>query len=384
MLINCADSYKAVVMRQPGTMTEQGETPATEAHLDDIQYLSWGRIDTDRSTASVEVSKCPTNRDFLRGTTPNRGTRIDPWAHELWIYRDNRLAFMGPIVYIRETRDRYIIDAWDMLGWLARRVIDGASNSTGTSATSAADAVADVQFSFGGDPDLVRHMQIINQSSTLITREWDAKQWSVWDIWQNLVNAGLRFTTLGRNILIFSQIPPNNTAPYLINADDVIGEMEIVKDGLNFATQMVCLGEGFSSTILATAQDILYYGRITLPSIRVLETTSQAELDSIAQDLYEDVRDLSPELVIPSGSTLAPNTFIVNTGYTLVVSNPNAVPLALEELVCGMRYDIQVNQPEFDTGQYPMRLGELAVTWTPEEGEKIAVSLKNLGAAASS
>ena len=54
--------------------------------------------------------------------------------------------------------------------------------------------------------------------------------------------------------------------------------------------------------------------------------------------------------------------------------------IALDELICGLRYDVQVASEQFcSPGIYPMQLLEVKVSWSPEGQEKIAVGFGTLG-----
>jgi len=114
---------------------------------------------------------------------------------------------------------------------------------------------------------------------------------------------------------------------------------------------------------------------------RFNDVRDDAQLQSLTIDLYDELRDLRPQLVVPSGSALSPETDIFKTGYSFPVAFrlvDQPIP-ALVDLIPGHRYDVQVGESFCQSATYPMRLGQLAVTWTDKQGEKIAVSLTTLG-----
>lgn len=368
-VIGCTDNYAVMIMRQPGNMTTQGSTPAAIGEIVELTSLQWGRVDNEISAAEVVFTKCPTNCSLLAPPELN-WTGVDPWAHEIWIYRNGLVAWMGPIVYIRERPDEFVIQARDMIAWIGHREIINFYTRTDTPAGIAYDLLQ--TFFPPSDPDLLGYVAFLIDSPATLTVEYDRAQYVILDKWRDLVSAGLHFTTMTRNVLISGRYPANSDNPYVLNASDILGDCEIIKDGLNYGDHIVGLGEGLTFGIGPTANDLAYFGKVTYPPTRFNDIRVQAELDGITAEFYNDMRNLTPELVVPSQSALSSETEIINTGFNFV-QFPNQV--ALQDLICGMRYDVQVDKPFCTPAMYPMRLVEVQVTWDAKSGEKIAVSL---------
>lgn len=368
MSIGCAQDYRVLIMRQPGNMTGQQKQPVAVGEMSEIESLRWGRILSDNASAQITVNKCPANcRLFSAGDTFN-WSGIDPWAHEIWIYRDGALAFMGPIVYIRETPTSFIVDAQDMIAWVGRREIINFYTNTNNPTQIAYNLLT--TFFPASDPDLIDYVLVLGNASGSITVEYDAAQYVILQKWSDLVQAGFNYTTFGRRIFLYGENPPNINNPYVLDAKDLLGDVEIVKDGLDYGNHVVGLGEGLTSGVGPSAGDQSYFGKVTFPPTKFSDIRVQAQLDSVTTTFYGVKRDLTPQLVIPSGSTLSPNAEIYNLGYTFTAADP----LALNELVCGLRYDVQVNEPFCQSGRYPMKLSELSVTWDADQLEQVAVT----------
>lgn len=375
-IINCPDGYRAMIVRQPGNMTGQGLTPNSLGEVVEITNLMWGRIDNEAASASLSFTKC-SNNCSMWSMSNSRWSRFDPWAYELWIYRDHQIAFMGPIVFMRERANDFYIEARDLIAWVGRREIKDYYTNTGSASTIALSLINTFFVPALQDPDLVQHVMQINAGGSSITVEYDRAQYNILDKWRDLIPSGLHYTTVGRNIILQDQFPHNNDHPFVLNATDILGDVEIVKDGFDFGTHVVGLGEGITFGIGPSASDLAYYGKVTYPPTKFSEVKNQVQLDSVTTGFYDDIRNLRPQLVIPNQSALAAGTEIMNNGYGVGLGN--FVGIALEELICGLRYDVNVGEPFCTSGRYPMRLAELRVTWTPNEGEKVAVSLTRPG-----
>jgi len=378
MPLGCAEEYSVAIVRQPGNMTDQGTRPAVVGHLEELVSVEWGRVLNDTSKARITVTKCVTNCKTLTSGDA-RWSSVDPWAHEIWIYRDGEIAWMGPIVYIRETPHFFHFEAHDMIAWVGRREIINFYSTTDDAASIAYDLIQ--TFFPPSDPDLLQHVVLLNTANTLVTVEWDRAQYVILQKWQDLINAGLNYTTMARYIFLSGQDVPNLNFPFVLNADDIESEVEILKDGINFGDHVVGLGEGNTFGTGPSAADEAYYGKVTYPPTRFNDVRDDAQLQSLTIDLYDELRDLRPQLVVPSGSALSPETDIFKTGYSFPVAFrlvDQPIP-ALVDLIPGHRYDVQVGESFCQSATYPMRLGQLAVTWTDKQGEKIAVSLTTLG-----
>lgn len=372
MLIDCVDSYSALIVRQPGTGTSQGHTPAAVGSIDEITSLEWGRLRSGVSSARIVFTRCPNNCALME-------TPVRPWAYELWIYRNNILVWCGPIVFklLDRVSETFELNAWDITGWNSRRTIDVHYTNTDDATSIAANLVAeffDGTF-FHSNPAYEEYLVFLGLASSIVTVEYDAWQYQVADKWADMVTAGFNYTTMGRYTIIMGERAPNIAQPFILDASNITGNMQLVEDGTNFADRATALGEGALVSTGPFGAEAAYYGTVDWPSVKYQGITSTIQLGDLAQALVDEKRDPSPQLVIPSGASLASETMITQTGFSVTTSTPIALP----DLVCGMRYDVQIGPDEFcASGTYPMLLEEVRGTWTPEAGEKIAVSLGRL------
>lgn len=374
MTIGCAESYSVQLVRQPGNMTSQETTPAPAGPLSEIESVSWGRrLTQGASECVVEASKCYTNCGLL--TASSNWTGVDPWAHEVWVYRDGELCWQGPIVQIRETKDSFVITARDILEWVYHREIISYYNQTYTASGIASSLVN--TFFINDDPDLIRHKVTFPYSTGEMSVEYDRAQYTIGQKFDELVQSGLEYSTLGRAIYLMGPIPPNSAAPFLLDAEDIVGDAEIVKNGLDYGNHVVGLGEGLSQGLGPSNQDREYYGKVTYPPTRFPDVVNEAQLLNVTQTLYDSKRNLSPQLVIPAGSSLSPQGTIYADNY--VLSNEN-LKLGLSHLMCGYQYNVRVGEPFCRPATYPMRLSEMAVRWSADGGENVAVSFGSLPA----
>jgi len=370
--IGCAQEYTALIVRQPGDATNMGIMPSALGTIEEITFLEWGRLFSIMSTARIEFTRCPTNCGFMED--------LKPWAYELWLYRDGVFAWSGPIVIKRNDREsgKFEITAWDVTGYTQRRTMRDYYTNT-DNPTSVAVSLANTFFlgTFDyPDPAFTQYMQVLGLSTSTVTVEYDGDLYTVSSKWAEMVNAGFNYSTFGRYTLMMGETAPNIDNPFVIDATDFLGNMELVEDGTDFAIRVVGTGEGISTFSGAVPTEVEYYGMIDWPPIRYPGITSAVQLGQLTVALLNQKRDLSPELVIPAGSSLASTTEIYSLGYEI----QTATPVALPNLLAGMRYDIQVEEEQFCApGRYPMRLNEMKVTWSPETQEKIAVSLGTLG-----
>lgn len=373
--IGCVESYSALIVRQAGEATNQERTPVAVGEIVEITELEYNRILSGTSTCRLEFTRCPTNCSLM-------STPVKPWAYELWIYRDGLLAWCGPIVIKRESRatESFELICWDVTGWMSRRVMDDFYTNTDNPTSIAADLL---QTFFDGsplrpDPAIGPFVQFLGLASSTVTVEYDQYQYNVGQKWVDMVKAGFSYTTMGRYTFMWGETSPNVGIPYVIDATDIVGNMELIEDGTDFATRVSGVGEGILSSQGPFAAEQAYYGQVDWPTQKYSGLDDLGQLNTIVVNLFNEKRDLSPTLVIPSGSSLAANTNIASTGYSIGFGAKT--PLALPDLICGHRYDVQVASEQFcSPGIYPMMLEEMKVTWDARNQEKIAVGFGTLG-----
>lgn len=375
--IGCPDHYACSITRQPGSMTELGIFPPAAGGLSDIVSIQWKRVRSDYATASVFVRGCTNNDHVL---VRNQGL-LDPWAFELVIHRDSHIAFMGPIldvVWHAETA-LWEINAGDIMTWANVREIQPDYMSPVTDAASIMENLLENFFSLNNDdPDLYRHIIQVGTAAVPFDVFYKTATFSVADKIRDLVNAGANFTTVGRTILIFGQNPPNFDDPMIVSAGQLSGQIRLFKTGRSpFGVHAVGRGQDITKGFGPDPAHELYFGKVSRIT-QFNEVTSQPQLDALTEAWFNDITEMRHDIDISAGAEVGPDTLFY--GGTTLMSSVTGLGYALDFLIPGYRYDVAVDKPTFPIARaFPMRLDELTVDWTPEEGEKVGVSFATLG-----
>ena len=238
--IGVAHEYTAVVHFQGGTRVHTA--------IEGLIGVSWERKLDDYSEASIVVAKQGTSRACggLLG-------QVTPWAHELSIYRDGALVWQGPITQKTETRDALQFSARDVIAWLDRRVID-------LTFSNPDDAPDDPEHNTYVGETGIMLQQIINKTfpegdpynNPGITpyarvdrtpgiyakskQIWRGSQ-TVGDLVRDLIKVGVDMFTLGRKLYMVPDSYRLNRAPYRLTDDHFLGDVEMVENGLDTATE---------------------------------------------------------------------------------------------------------------------------------------------------
>lgn len=286
---------------------------------------------------------------------------------------------MGPLLDIFWDRNT---ESWEltagdvMTSWSAVREIHPEYTSPvgADAATILTNLLKTYFFDNTDDPDMWRHVMQIGTASVPISLVYKDATFTVGDKLRELVNMGANYAVVGRSILIFGEDPPNFTKPMLLSASDIGGQIRLFKSGRSpFGVHTVGRGEDITKGIGETAPDKAEFGKVS----RITQfdgITVQAQLDALTQSWYDTTRVMRHDIDIAAGSVLgqdailAGDTNIMNSAY------------ALDFLVPGYRYDVAISKPDFPIkGSFPMRLDELSVSWSREEGERVGVSFVTLG-----
>lgn len=155
--LGCGVPTVFITSRCSGQMTCQID-------LADIIRLSWTRILSDVSEAEVEIGLTGDSEQ----TCCQCLAEIEPFCHELHIWRDGEEVWVGPIEAIRYERERVTIKARDSLAWMDVRIpfedVDFETNFTGTITDSPLTAIATTVNSagFSALPAVVAQLPEIN------------------------------------------------------------------------------------------------------------------------------------------------------------------------------------------------------------------------------
>ncbi len=369
----CPDGYGITIMRQPGLMTGLGINPPALGALTEIVSVQWRRVRSDIASAQIVVKGCGPNDQVLA----RDGIIADPWAYEIVIHRDSKIAFMGPILDVVWHKDTAVweINAGDILTWINVREIFPSYTSPTTDAATIFVDLLDTYFDDNGDdPDLFRHVLQVGTAAVPIDLFYNTSEFSISDKMRELVNMGANFTTVGRTILVFGEDPPNYDKPMFMSANDISGSMRLFKSGRSpFGVHTIGHGRIVGFGVGPTAADELWFGKVSRHT-NFGDITDQPQCEDLTIAWNKTTRVMRNDLDISSGAQIGQDAIFY--GDTNLMDSV----YALDFLVPGYRYDVSITKPEFPiSGAFPMRLDEVIVDWTPEAGEQIKVTFVTLG-----
>jgi hypothetical protein len=378
-VLGCASQYTAVVHWRGGG---RPYTP-----LDRLTAVSWGRTLNDTSTASVTVATSDLGAECCAALG-----RVEPWAHELTVYRDGALVWQGPITRPVLRRGSVTLEAQDVFAWFDRLV----NTFRVTYTSSAADAQGRrrgpityiawnhirlnlTQSSLSVPPDYPGIMPYVVRRDTglpTIKVEKDgSKDTTVWtaylgDILREWAKRGLTWTTVGRRLLLRGRPTSTARATALLTTNHFAGDIEVIKDGTTAATYAFATtqqSEDISDgTTLGTGKTGTAYGRLdTLVEIQE-EKPTDADLRAAARDALAGRYPVPVSINVPDNAQLTPDA-----------------PITIRQLVPGERIDLLA-----DVGctrvQQGFALSDVEVSWQAGQsgqggGEQVGIGLIPLG-----
>lgn len=225
-LLGCASEYTIAVVGRCGS-------PRLCEIQDETIDLVWGRKLDDISEASVTLGLSGI-RDSLSCCTCIKD--IEPWCHELAIWRDDEFVWTGPIYDVTYGIDTATIKARDVLSWLDVRYSELGINTTQTVPGSMEiTAIADIIFQAAlseDDPCILAYIE--KQVSTIqtgIKYKWDPFQSTTYQMLLDLAGLGLDFTTIGRTVFYAGVSEYNSVPVATITDEDILGDVTISKRG---------------------------------------------------------------------------------------------------------------------------------------------------------
>lgn len=366
-LVGCASEYTARIHWRGGAL----ELPVPS--MDAVTEVTWGRTADDVSEASVTLARCGDCAGIAD---------IHPWVHELTIYRDGDIEWQGPVRRVRVRRDTIIIEALDVAGWLDHLVNtfrvsytdttpDGRGRRRGTIVYVARNHLRLnlEESSLSVPPDYPGIMDyLVTDETGLPTIKVEKDGSSNTAVWTEFlgtmlrgwVDRGLHFTTVGRSLILRGWPDQNTPAQARVSLADLVGEVEVVRDGDQAAT--------YSFATTQQTQDIsdgltVGTGRVGTPYGRLDSLVRIQEDDPTEDDLRAAARsDIAgrypaPMVIqIPSSAQIAPQA-----------------PVRMSQLVPGERFDVYD-----DSYCYPIEQGfalsDMEVTWDGSR-ERVTVGL---------
>jgi hypothetical protein len=378
--LGCATDYKVHVHywdRALGAMRYYTE-------LTGLTELTWERVLDDFSEARIRFK--PRKGDDccgkLKPILDSQGNVLEPglwpWAHEISIYRDGELVWMGPVFSIDElvlpdeTTDFIQITARDFVGWLDRRTIhrDIFLNDHTYDLTDIAAEVVRTAFE-PDDPDVLPHLVLIpsGRLRTWTVRNLEAR---AGEELREIARLGLDFTSVGRTILIKGPKRDETQTVRTLQAKDFLAGVEIRVVGAEAATAGVAVGGTPEGPPGVPPENIPPKKRYFPPGgpaaavdpfFGLIENWTKSEgvlddgyLDFIAGQKVAEGFPPPHTLSIPADSGLSP-----------------LAPVSIHHLVPSTYFIVLISGTCRRLAQY-MRLSHVRVTWSSREPENVGVT----------
>jgi PKD repeat protein len=288
---------------------------------------------TNRGATQIIAELMPTSGFFTRdvdatsecevtGTIPGLldenccegWAEIYPWVTELYVWRDGRDAWSGPVTEVTFNYGSVSVRAADLTAWWDRRTLpnlsykgeDLATIFTGV-ATAAMSADPVPNFTVSATP-----VGIFADRTYVATDYKYAK-----DVLDELAKTGIDWTVYGRTVLVGGETVP--AQPYLTLLDDFWTTPPAVKArGNDQATRVIVKGKGVTGAATATTDYLNAFGLL----VRVFDENTiedQATATRAANSRLAILKDQN-YIETPSGAALAPSA-----------------PITVPELIPGIR-----------------------------------------------
>lgn len=289
---------------------------------------------------------------------------IEPWCHELHIWRDGEEVWVGPIISIEYSYEGVKLRALDSLAWLSVRIpaininfTDGAGGLGAVNPTEVAEYLLTLAFAedsptFTCEMDNLYSVPVDTTDSMYFFEKFTQ---TALEILLDLADQELDFTTLGRTILLFGN--PDPLVPLvLLNDEYIMGDVTITKDGgLQGNRFYVHFEEDAGIPAMGEADNFYCSGPIE--KLRDGDGLTESDDAEDLAELYVSSAGIAPRILeVPEGSKLSPDT-----------------PWTINQMVPGTRVDVAITKLCLSITQ-SFLLKTVEVEYG-EEGEMVRVSL---------
>ncbi len=373
--LGCPQEYRAVIHWRGGSR------PFTSPGVSALTGVQWNRTVNDTSEGVITIAKGEAGAACC-----GQLGQIEPYAHELSIYRDSELVWQGPVVRTVENRTTFTVEAKDVTEWLARTVNTTLLRYVSTNAADPmhrgpvqeiAQTIVRLNLNgalFASGPDWPRILPFIVRDDDPVVTSFekdgsdDASAWIV-PILQifddELVPRGLEYTTVGRALVLGRPQTTSDPAQARLTLDHIAGDVQIVRDGAAGST-LVWVTNQTQQEIAGTQFGVSgvigpVYGRLDTLVTTQAEGLTAYDLWQLARASYNGRNPVPTSLSIPQGSSLAASA-----------------PVSMRQLVPGVRLDVSATGMCSSVTQ-PYRLSDVDVEWTDASGEEVGVSLIPIG-----
>lgn len=322
--------------------------------LENVGSLHYERRLDDISEADVTI---PLGGD-ANSTCCECLDSVEPWCHELHIWRDGEEVWVGPITEINYSYDEVNIKAKDPLGFLLKRIQIANFTYVGPPTDVVTIGEAVIQAAFSEDTVTCEVDNIYTQlSGSLVNIFLERYTGTYYDALTRLGDIGLDFTTLGRTIVLVGDEVP--FIPLVIlNDEHIMGGVVITKDGMLQENRAFVHYDGDLGVpaVSTPDPDFFCYG----PIEELHSGDGLVELTSSQQvaNAFVNAASIAPRFInLPPGSQLSPDT-----------------PWTFDKMVCGARVDVAITKTCFQLTQ-SFRLSAIDVDYDAANGERIGITL---------
>lgn len=348
---NLGQGNNTVVVATQGGEQILGELPASN--------LDWGRTLDDIADTNVTIP-VSSMTDQCCGLLADTHT----WGHELIVYRDGERVSEGPLVRIEDSENGGVkIRALDVLGYTLRRGHRGRVNAAPVFAVDEAEFDVTGAFTLDGwdlaDPNVLPYLTVLGAGTGPQTQR-DIAFLSAYyfETLDQIGDAGVNFTTVGRRIILWPDTMTLGRVPTLLPSQHLSTDVTIVEDGLALSARAIVTSDnglwGTSSAPSFPTSDP-FYGPVE-QIINIPNLATSAACDSAADSIRAQTFPAPVRLVIPDGSTLTSDA-----------------PYSVADLVPGVLMPVS-HVGRCRTVQGDFILTSLRVTQTPE-GETVQISV---------
>lgn len=262
--LGCGKHTAYVYTRGGGTMVME---------LPNLITVTWERVRDDISSALARVGVTPGCCEQL--------SQVRSVVHELHIYRDNELVWLGPITRIEYSRGQIEFWATDIL-WVAKHTAlsQGYSNkypNIGSAGARMYWLMADQTFAKYGDPWRARNAvrRIVGPDEPRTSRSVNAWSSTTWEDFDKFAqDGGMDYTVVGRSVMFWDIHYRWRTLPPL-QQDYLFEDFRLVEYGSQFQNRAVVTdGSGKAGIYQSPSSSIMStYGHVDL----VTNVSSDAE-----------------------------------------------------------------------------------------------------------
>lgn len=346
MRLGCATKYAAVIHLRGGRRRAFQLTGLTAA--------DWERKLDDFGEAGATLTKSRATTGCL-----NKVATLEPWQHELTLYRDGQRLWEGPVFDVEEAGDEITIKARDVTAWLWKRGLRTAPTAVAVNAAAHAQAIiTDALQADGADPNLLPHLQVVTANSPSTQRETQILTTTAAEELREVAAAGLDYYAIGRAIHVRpDRVDYATRLPRLLSRH-IRGNVKVRKVGSEAATRGLVVGSAAQgpAPIGQHGGASAVYGLIEQIS-QAQNTSDVGVLNAIAHKIVGYGNPVPLTVTVPSGSQLAPDA-----------------PITVDHLIPGRYLELWLSDYVIPV-RAVMKLQQIGADWSADAAEKVNISL---------